>query len=395
MVQFMFKQLRQYWLVLVIALLGGLSAYTSTSSYGAPLATPTPDVQTVPKPELLFTPTNTPFPTPTPDSNDAGPVGGGPVATRQPGNDDNAEAETGNNTGDTGNNGNSNNDSSNAPGSAAPGSSAPGSATTGSTTGDTTGTGLTGVVNAVTLNVRKGPSATDHIVDTLFMHDQVTVLGRDGTGGWWYVCCGSGAQRPGWVSVRFITPNFAAEQATDLLPLMATNAAPATTETPTTGSTTDTATGTDTGTGTGTGTAADAAQGSPILVEMRPVPAFALPGQTVQLQITIHNRGATALTNVRLRDDLPDELAFVAATVSGQGVYRYSGAMERGPLLTIEWLTVPANTTATATITVQIDAATPNGALIDNLAAVTATGSDEALAGITLAMPPTRLPQFR
>ncbi|MEZ4736411.1 MAG: SH3 domain-containing protein [Caldilineaceae bacterium] len=389
--QSLFKHLRQYWLVLVIALLGGLSIYTSSPSYGAPLATPTPDVQTVPKPELLFTPTNTPFPTPTPDSGDTGPVGGGPVATRQPSDDEDTEEPTEtNNSGDTGNN--SNSGAGNEAGAGAP---TTGTATTVSATVGITGTGPTGVVNAVTLNVRKGPSSTDHIVDTLFMHDQVTVLGRNGAGDWWYICCGSGAQRPGWVSVRFLTPNFAADQATDLLPLLTNSATPTTPAVNTTGATTESEPAPADDTADGANPAAEASPGSLLLVEMRPVPAFALPGETVQLQITIHNRGTAALTDLRLRDDLPDELAFVAATVSDQGVYRYTGPKERGPLLTMEWPTVPANTTVTATVTVRIDAATPHGALLDNLAAVTATGSEEALAGITLAMPPTLLPQFR
>ena len=232
-------------------------------------------------------------------------------------------------------------------------------------------TGLTGLVNVVTLNVRKGPSAADQIIGKLFLDDRVEVLGRDDAGVWWYVCCGSGTQRAGWVNTQFITPQFAGADAATLLPVLATGVA-----------TTPAPAGETTGT-------------PMLLLEMRPLPAFAWQGQSVQLQLVVHNTSNQALHTIRLRDDLPPELMFVSATVDNGGTYTYRGAVTSGPVLTIEWPTLPAQGKFTATITLQIRSDTASGALIDTLAEVTTATGGQALAGLTLAMPPLRLPTFR
>ena len=392
--QFLHKVLRPYWLALFVLAVGLLSLYTSSPIYGAPAATPTPDVQTVPKPIIVDTPTNTPFPTPTPDGNSDTPSGGGPIATRPPSNNQGNDDD--NNNDDNNNNQNNNQPNTPAPTQPATGSgatttpvanAAPGNGT--QNTGATSG--LTGIVNVVTLNIRKGPSTSEHIVDTLFMNDQVTVSGRDRAGAWWYICCGAGSQRAGWVSAQFITPNFAGTEAATLLPVLGNGPAPVATQS-------DKATPQATGTPKATGTpAAVTVTGAttPLVMTMRAQPAFAWQGQRIQLQLALRNSGSQALTTLHLRHDLPPELAFVEATISDGGTYTYQGDANSGPLLAIDWPALPAGAQVTALLTLQIRADTPIGALIDNLAVVTSAEGDEALAGLTLAMPPTGLPQFR
>lgn len=399
--QFLNKVLRPYWLALFVMAVGLLSLYTSSPIYGAPAATPTPDVQTVPKPIIVDTPTNTPFPTPTPDGNSNAPGGGGPIATRPPsnnqGNDDN------DNNDDDNNDDNNNNQNNNQPNTPAPTQSTAGNgaattpvanATPGNGTQTTGATGgLTGIVNVVTLNIRKGPSTSEHIIDTLFMHDQVVVSGRDRAGAWWYVCCGAGSKRAGWVSARFITPSFASTEAATLLPVLGNGPAPVATQND---KATPQASGTPQATGTpATVTTPATGATTPLVMTMRAQPAFAWQGQRIQLQLTLRNGGTQALTTLHLRNDLPPELAFVEATISDGGAYSYQGDANSGPLLTIDWPSLPAGAQVTAMLTLQIRSDTPIGALIDNLAVVTSAEGDEALAGLTLAMPPTGLPQFR
>lgn len=379
------KVLRQYWLALFVIVMGLLSAYTSSPIYGAPAETPTPDVQTVPKPIMMDTPTNTPFPTPTPSDNTDAPSGGAPAPTRTPNNHNDGD----NNNSDNNNNQNNNSTGAdNATSTPAAGNAGPatGTANTGATGG------LTGIVNAVTLNMRKGPSTTDHIVDTLFKNDQVTVSGRDSAGAWWYVCCGAGAQRTGWVSAQFITPNFASSEAATLLPVLVNSAAPAA---PQSTATAVQANGTPQATDVPAASTPAAETTSPLLMTMRAQPPFVWQGQQIQLQLTLRNSGSQPLTKVQLRNDLPAEVALLATTVSDGGTYRYTGDAAKGPLLTIDWGTLPAAAQVTATLTLQIRADTPIGDLIDNLAQATSAEGAEALAGLTLAMPPTGLPQFR
>lgn len=397
--QCLIKVLRHYWLVFFVVALGLLSTYTSSPIYGAPAETPTPDVQTVPKPIILDTPTNTPFPTPTPSNNTDMPSGGGPAATRAPSD----------NQGNDGDN-QSNNDHHDSQGSTQPGnvnptatSPAAGSGSTANpatnaTPGagpQTTGSagGLTGVVNVVTLNVRKGPGTSEHIVDTLFMDDRVEVRGRDSTGKWWYVCCGAGSQRAGWVSAQFISPDFAGAEATTLLPVLDNRPTPIATKND---QATPPVTGTPQATETpGSASTPSAETSTPLLMSMRAQPAFAWQGQQIQLQLVLRNSGNQGLTALHLRNDLPPELALLEATVSDGGAYHYTGAADRGPLLTIDWPSLPAAAQVSATLTLQIRADTPVDVLIDNLAAATSAEGVEALAGLTLAMPPTGLPQFR
>lgn len=350
----------RYWIAVAVLLFALLSAYTSNPIYGQ--AEPTPDINTVPPLELLQTPTNTPFPTPTPIVEEeqpgdtaldptATPFFNEPTATPQT-NNDNSSGGSGGNSGGS-NSGNTSN-----PTEAAP------------TTGDSRlANGLTGIVNPVTLNVRKGPSEADAIIDTLFRNEQVTILARDSANTWWYICCGTGSGREGWVSAELITPNFDRNEAENLLPVTATTRA-------------QMATGGDANT-------------AAVVLEMRPSPAFVWQGQTVQLQFVVRNTSDQPLTNVRLRNDLPPTLAYLNAEVGQQGTIQESGQAKDGLIYTILWPALAANESLTATVTLQLEDDIPNGALVDNLAAVDTAEGVNALAGITLAMPPLRLPQFR
>ncbi len=389
MFQLIFTITKRYWIVVLVLMLGLLSTYTNLPMY-AQGATPTPDVQTVPKPEIQPTPTNTSFPTPTPNASSGD---NEPIATPQPDNDDDEDSDNGNNNDDN-NNDVGNDDQNDNGGSTDPGNTgnennnSGSNGNTGESAGENTGggttnsnvdsaqpakTGLTGVVAAVTLNMRKGPSMTDHIIDTLFMNEPVEITGRNSTGDWWYICCGSRAQLPGWVSAQLITPDFEAAEANTLIPIISNTAnLPA----------------------TAAQTSLTATTASALVVEMRPLPAFAWQGQTMDLHFVVHNKSASALTNVQLRDDLGAELAFVQASVGSQGTVAQPNT-QAGSIFTIEWPEIAANERVTATVTIKIQPETQSGTLIDNLALVSTAEGDEALAGITIAMPPVALPRFR
>ncbi len=369
----------RYWIAVAVLLFALLSAYTSNPIYGQ-TAPPTPDINTVPPIELLQTPTNTPFPTPTPVVEDEQPGGNEldptatpffnePTATPQANNDNSGGGSSSGGSGGSGSGSGGSGGSSSGSGSSDSGNtgnpteSAP-------TTGDISQlSGLTGIVNPVTLNIRKGPSTEDSIIDTLFRNEPVTILARDSANMWWYVCCGTGAGREGWVSAELITPNFDRNEAESLLPVTATTRA-------------QTAAGSD-------------ATAAAVVLEMRPSPAFAWQGQTVQLQFVVSNTSDQPLTNIRLRNDLPPTLAYLTADIGQQGTVQESGEAKDGLIYTILWPALAARESLTATVTLQLEDDIPNGALVDNLAVVDTAEGTNALAGITFAMPPLRLPQFR
>lgn len=370
----------RYWIAVAVLIFALLSAYTSSPMYGQS-APPTPDVNTVPPIELIQTPTNTPFPTPTPiDDGDQSGGGGSLQPTSTPIPSDSDSDNSGNDSGDTGSGNAGSGDSGSGTGSSGNGNGQSGTGTGGNTgnevssesddngaTDASEANGYTGTVNVVTLNVRRGPSLDDPIVDTVFINETVTILSRDSENGWWYVCCGSGSGREGWVSAQFITPNFAASEAETLLPISATTQGAMQSE-----------------------AAADA-----LVVEMRPSPAFAWQGQTVRLQYTVRNLSNETLTKLRLRNDLPPELAYVTTIAGQQGSVQTAGQEEDGIVYTINWPQIGAGEAVTATVTLQLANDLPNGAMVDNLAVVESSEGASALAGITFAMPPMRLPLFR
>jgi hypothetical protein len=214
------------------------------------------------------------------------------------------------------------------------------------------------------------------VIDTLFLDAPVAILGRTQSGDWLYVCCGERTKLAGWVSKQFVATNLSSDQAMALIPVFesAFNQ-------------------------TAAGAAATNPSSQPgadaLVLEMRPQPSSAWQGQTLAIQFVVRNRSNQALTAVQLRSDLPDELAVVNVQLGNQGQVAYGGARQNGPILTIDWPTVPANGQLTATVMVQIAPDVADGALIDNLAVVTTKQGVEALAGLTLAMPPVTLPQFR
>lgn len=357
---------RSYWILFLVLAFSLLSFYTSQPSYGAAAAKPTPDVNTVPKPVATPTPEDTPIPTPTTSSDNGASDPGNDGNAALPG-DDNQGSDHQNNSGDSDATTNTGDASGVLPADS-------GDTATGSTQNEPNG--VTGFVTAVTLNLRKGPNATARVIDTLFLHDQVAILGRNRTGDWLYICCGSRTKLAGWVSKQLVTINFVGNQQMSSIPLFE--------------GTSDLATA-----NASTVNAGDTPAEGSLALEMRPLPSAAWQGQNIDLQFVVRNRSNQALTSVQLRNDLPDELAVVKVQSGSQGQVNYNGARQSGPVVIIDWSTVQANSQVTATVTVQIAANIADGALIDNLAVVKTREGATASAGITLAMPPVALPQFR
>lgn len=390
-VQRIARHLMRYWLGGVVLFFALLMFYTSSPVFGAQVATPTPDVKTVPPLELVLTPTNTAFPTVTPVV--AAPATATPVATnalptdvaplptvtRQLPDEPNDEATRDE---EDGNGGNSPSGGGNAPSGGGSSPAVTGNNSSSQPVSTTPGVGLptrnlTGTVTSVVLNLRKNPGDNQSPIDTLFRGDVVQILGRNADGAWWLICCGADAKLQGWVSAASIQPNFASGEANALIPLIAGQGA---------------ALGASAAV---TGTRPAGATLPSLQVEMRPSPAFAWQGQSVAIQFVITNRGSAAVTKIQLRDHLPPTLRYVSAVASNQGQLQTEASDANGSIVTLTWPRLAPGASVMATITVDIAPDAEAGSLIDNLALITADQQDDLSVGITLAMPPTVLPQFR
>ncbi|MBK8046940.1 MAG: SH3 domain-containing protein [Anaerolineales bacterium] len=240
----------------------------------------------------------------------------------------------------------------------------------------TTAGGKPGTVNAVTLNLRAGPATDGAVLAKLRQGNTVSVLGRNEAGDWLFVCCAPDAQTRGWVSAEYITPAFSAG---DLeVTTGAESEAPAVDATTPVSATNE----------------ADAANVEPaakaiLNLSVAQSPVFAIQGKALSLLITLENSGDTAATNVELRNELPNELAYVDASASANGA-----VSQDGNVVVVKWVEVPAGAMVTATVNTTVDGAIANGATFANLVTATAGNAEPVGAGITVGMPPSILPEF-
>lgn len=365
---FLFVQrlLIRYWLLSTIALFALVMLYTSIPIFGA-VPTPTPNIQTVPKIEELLTPTNTPFPTATPISGSTG----GSAATPVPKKTDDPTATPGSPANNTTGGSTDAAQASQPVGGAAPAVNS--------------GVVLTGTVLATLLELHRVPSNESRVTNTLFQGDEVTVIGRTGDGAWWLICCGLD-QRPGWAPAKAIQPHFDLSKAARLIPVVNN----------VNGLATDIITTTVKSQLPITATDHSATQtGAVLQLEMRPSPAFVWQGQQVTLRLIVTNQGQAPASNVQLRDELPPTLRLLKVSADQGGRTQQTQSNGGGAIVNLTWPQLAAGAKASALLTLQIAADLPDGALLDNLAVVSASNAAEVTAGITLAMPPTLIPQFR
>jgi uncharacterized protein YraI len=257
----------------------------------------------------------------------------------------------------------------------APASTAVTTATTATTTG-----GVQGTVAGVNLNVRSGPSTDTAVLGKLRGSDTVTVLGRNAGGDWLYICCIGTPASNGWVSAQFITPAFAAGE----LPEVSSDGQPVTG--------TSAAGGTEAAAAPGEGAQAGATAGTGTLgVAIAQQPPFAVQGREIALIYTVSNDGTEDLTDVVLSSELPAPLSLIAATAGSAGEVTQAAGSQA---VTVNWATLPAGASVSATVRVRVADDIPNGTTFANLASVTAGNGETASTGITIGMPPSLLPEF-
>ena len=303
-------------LLALFLLLCAAALWTNTTVWAAPRGSA--QYQTVPKPTEEAT--NTPVPTATPRKN--------PTAT--PRRDDNNN---------------------------------PSPTATPAPTKASTESALTGAVSVVVLNVRQGPGTAFDVIGTVTQSAVVEILERNQDGSWWRMCCIANTEQTGWVSAQFVTPDFEASRANELIPLAG--------EIP-------------------------AAPAAPTLkLEIQMQPAFVWPGQAFVLNFAMTNLSSSSVQNVSFGDELAQTLELVRVTASAEGSASSSTVDNGDTLVEVTWAEVAAGATVNAAVTLRVADSVATGDVIDNLAAVGADGIDDITAGISIGMPPTTLPDFK
>lgn len=336
----------RHWLPSTLFVLCAIFSYTKSPLYGAD-PTPTPNVSTVPKPGLIFTPTPTPAPVIVIITREAPPTATSAAPPAQPAN--HQEETDGSQPGNQAPGANPNSNHNGATGANVP--TAPGT------------TPITGLIIAEQVNLRQAPNTTAPILATLTANTSVTLLGRTDAADWFYLCCGGQPPQNGWVSAPLVQVTGG-----DLstLPVIS-----------------DEQLG-------GLG----ASQPS-LALTVAVTPTLIWQGALVQLQVMVQNTSAMTLTNLTLHQSLPAALRYQSGTSDQAGVFRLEAATGNDREVRIDWAVLPPTTTATALVTLQVEPTTPNGLLLDSRTVVESSEGATAAVVLTLAMPPTTLPHFR
>lgn len=349
-----FRFLARHWLLGTLCVLSATFGYANSPLYGAE-ATPTPNVSTVPKPSLFFTPTPTVTPiiliiTRAPATN----VGSAPAQA----NDANAPATPV------------------APaatprpaaGQPPVATAAPGSPVLAAPVVTPVASLWTGLSTAA-LPLYQLPSANAPLLDTLPAQTTVTLLGRNTTSDWVVVCCGR-QQQAGWALVAALQVTWSSTQTLADLPVLAAEAV------------------------TSALTASSASTAAPLRMQAAAPTTLIWPGAVRQLPVTVTNHSGRDLTQLQLRYQLPAALALVKVAIDQPAATVINSPTAQGVLLSLRWPQLPAGSTAVVTLTVQVERDVPNGTFLDNQLDIQSSDGSTARAAFTLVMPPADLPHF-
>ncbi len=125
------------------------------------------------------------------------------------------------------------------------------------------------------------------------------------------------------------------------------------------------------------------------------LPPLVWQGKPATILFMVTNPGDVAATDVLLRDALPEELTIVGVADPGGGEVRLGTDPHTGdPVLEVRWASLPPGAQVTVQLLVEVKPDVPNGAVIDNLAVVSATNAESSTAGLSIGMPPKILPDF-
>lgn len=350
-----FRFLARHWLLGTLCVLSATFGYANSPLYGAE-ATPTPNVSTVPKPSLFFTPTPTVTPiiliiTRAPATN----VGSAPAQA----NDANAPATPVAPAVTT------------LPAAGQPpvATAAPGSPVLAPPPVVTLVASLWTGLSTAALPLYQLPSTNASLLDTLPAQTTVTLLGRNTTSDWVVVCC-SRQQQAGWALVADLQVTWPSSQTLADLPVLAAEAVASSLP------------------------ASSTSIAAPLRMQVADPITLIWPGAVRQLPVTVTNHSGRDLTQLQLRYQLPPALTLVKAAIDQPAATIINSPTAQGVLLSLRWPQLPAGSTAVVTLTVQVARDVPNGTFLDNQLDAQSSDGSTASAAFTLVMPPADLPHF-
>lgn len=246
---------------------------------------------------------------------------------------------------------------------------------------------LTGVVTAVTLNMRGGPAITFPVVGRLPNGTTIVVLGANRAGSWYYVCCIPGTQANAWISAEFLTPNFTAAEAATL-PLYNDDGTAVSPATPASAEAVTAATAEATAT-------PEELPPTTLALSAAQEPAFIGPGDRLALLFSLANTGNEEAAEVTFSYEVPEGTTLADATAEADGDLVLEPGNNGATAIVVTWPALAAGQGVTVTVTLDADPTLAKGTVLENLAAATAANADSAATSISVGMPPAAAPDFQ
>lgn len=124
-------------------------------------------------------------------------------------------------------------------------------------------------------------------------------------------------------------------------------------------------------------------------------PTYPVQGDQVILAFTLTNTGDATAVNAELSFEAPSGLSFVGVLADDGGEAAVLDTASGAPLIVVTWPELAAGSVTTAKITLTVDAALANGAVIDGAAVVLATMPHPRRSLSASACRPRRRPDFQ
>jgi uncharacterized repeat protein (TIGR01451 family) len=124
-------------------------------------------------------------------------------------------------------------------------------------------------------------------------------------------------------------------------------------------------------------------------------PTYPVQGDQLILAFTLTNTGDAAAANTELSFEAPSGLSFVGASADDGGEAAVLDTASGAPLIIVAWPELAAGGATTVKITLTVDAALANGAVIDGAAAALADNATSTSVAVSVGMPPATPPDFQ
>ena len=242
---------------------------------------------------------------------------------------------------------------------------------------ESNGVSYVGSIKDERISIYAAPNPGADVLGTATKNDRYQIVGRNRGLTWYTICC-LPESVTGWVRSRAVVREFDLVDAVNLpivddLSDLQLEPAIAATE--------------------ARGVVSADALSEAIAFSLEVNRSAARSGEIVLLTVRVGNNSDSAIQNVEVRDDLPDELEILTVDLEN-GSFEFDREIAGG-VFRLYWPLIEPGVVEIADVQIRIAKSTTNGKVLENLALLTADDGIWIGTGVLIGMPPAALPDFR